>query len=156
LVLRAQLGTSDLTASPAIVTAIIAAPTLRVAAMVRTPMVAVIVMPVVTRRDIYHRLVARRGLIHNHRRASYDRRRTICHRGRARRRINRDRTWGVEDWHGQPKIEADRNSCLGGAGQSDCGYHCYQSEQMFCFHGRSDETPSGIFDSKPLIKPEHY
>jgi hypothetical protein len=39
--------------------------------------------------------------------------------------------------------------------------HCYEteqpfSEQMFCFHGRSDGGVFRVFDSGPLIKTEEH
>ena len=148
--LRVQRVTSSSAASAAIVTAIIAAPTGLMAAMAGATLVAVVVMPSVCRGDIHDRM-ARHGLIHHRRGAPHHGRRAICHR-RWARRVHRDRARGVKDWQRQPKREVYRNSCLGGAGQSDCGYHCYQTEQMFCFHGGSDGAVRNIFDSEPLIK----
>lgn len=147
--LRVEQGTSSLAASAPFRTATILAmtpflPTV-VAAMVITTLIAI----VVARTDNHDRTARRRGHI--------DHRRWAMHYGRrARRGVNHDRARGTNDWHGQPKIDADRNSCLGGAGQSDCGNHCYQTEQMFCFHGRSDDAVIYVFDSRPLIKTEDY
>jgi hypothetical protein len=127
-----------------------------IAAMVITPMIATIITPVIPGQD-HHRATRRDGAIHDHRFAArhrladHDR-----HRRRARWRDHGHCARGVKDWHRQPKIEADGNSCLGGAGQSEGCYHCYESEQMFCFHGRSDEAVRDIFDSQPLIKTLHY
>jgi len=45
---------------------------------------------------------------------------------------------------------------LGGAGQSERCNHCYQTEQMFCFHGGSDGVVEDIFDSGSLIKTDEY
>jgi hypothetical protein len=148
--LRVQRVTSSLATSAAIVTAIIAAPTGLMAAMARAALVAVVVMPTVSRGDIHHR-TPRHGLIHHRRRALHHWWRAVGHRRRAWR-IHRDRTRSVKDWQRQPKREVHRDSCLGGAGQSDCDNHCYQTEQMFCFHGRSDGAVRNIFDSEPLIK----
>ena len=128
-----------------------------IAAMVITTMIAPSIRPFVPRRDIpdrmaYHdRAIDDNRLTPRHGGADHDRRGRRAGRG-----IDRDRTRGVEDWHGQPKIEADGNSCLGGASQSDCGDHGDQSEQMFGFHGRSDGGGGGLFDSQPLIKTEEY
>jgi hypothetical protein len=155
LALRGQRVTSSLAASAAIVTAIIAAPTRLLAAMGVTALVAVVVVPSVSRRDIHDRR-PRRGLIYDYRRAAHDGRRAIRHRRRARRRVNHDRTRGGKDWQRQPEREVHRNSCLGGAGQSEHCNHCYQTEQMFCFHGGSDGAVRHIFDSKPLIKQEDH
>jgi hypothetical protein len=148
--LRVQRVTSSSAASAAIVTAIIAAPIGLMAAMARATLVAVVVMPSVRRGDIHDRM-PRHGLIHHRRRTTHHGRRAIRHRRRAWR-AHRDRARSVKDWQRQPKCEVHRNSCLGGAGQSDCGNHCYQTEQMFCFHGGSDGAVRNIFDSEPLIK----
>jgi hypothetical protein len=127
-----------------------------IAVMVITPMIATIITPVIPWQD-HHRATRRNGAIHDHRFAA---RRWFAddhrHRRRARRRDDGHGARGVKDWHGQPKIEADGNSCLGGAGQSEGCYHCYESEQMFCFHGRSDAALGDIFDSAPLIKTLDY
>lgn len=116
-----------------------------VTAMVITATIAIVVMPVVARGDIHDRTARSDGTIHDYRRAFH-------HRRRARWDDHCDRARAVKDRHRQPEREADGNSCLGGAGQSDCGNHCYQTEQMFCFHGGSDGDVVGVFDSKPLIK----
>jgi hypothetical protein len=151
-VLRVEWVTSSLAASAPFLTAIVVTITAflpAVAAMVITTLIAIAVVPFGARRDIYDRGVARHGLRHDDRWAMH-------HGRRARRRVNHDRARGVKDWHGQPKIEADRNSCLGGAGQSSYCNHCYQTEQMFCFHGGSDGAVRDIFDCRPLIKTEDY
>lgn len=158
-VLRVEQETSSLAASAPVRAATVMAitpflPT--IAAMVITTVVAIVVMPFVARGDGYDRAARRDRAIHDDRFAT---RHGLAHHDRrwwARRRVNHDRAWGVEDWHGQPKIEADGNSCLGGAGQSKGGYHCYQTEQMCCFHGRSDGAVRNIFDSRSLIKTEDY
>jgi hypothetical protein len=126
-----------------------------VAAMVITTLIAIVVMPFVTRGDIHDRAARRDRAIDDDRFATRHRFADHDRRGRrARWRVNHDRTRRVKDWHGQPKIEADGNSCLGGAGQSENCNHCYQTEQMFCFHGRSDGAVGDLFDSRPLIKTE--
>ena len=152
LVLRVERATTRLAASAPVRAATVMAitpflPT--IAAMVITTVVAIVVVPFVTRGDIHDRRAARGGHI--------DHRRWAMHYGRrARRSINHDGTRGMKDWHGQPKVEADGNSCLSGAGQSNCCNHCYQTEQMLCFHGRSDGVVGVLFDSTPLIKAEAY
>lgn len=152
-VFRVEQVTPSLAASATLLTAIVMAITpflpAVIAAMVITTLIAIVVMPFVTRGDIHDRGATRHGLIHDDRRAMH-------HGRRARRRVNHDRARGVKDWHGQPKIEADRNSCLGGAGQSSYCNHCYQTEQMFCFHDGSDDAVIGVFDSGSLIKTEDY
>ncbi len=151
-VLRVERAAPRSPASAPIRTAIVTAmtsflPTV-VAAMVITAVIAIVVVPVIARGDIHHR--AARG----DRAIQDDRRRAMHHAGRARWDNHRDRTWGVNDW--QPEREVDRNSCLGGAGQSERCNHCYQTEQMFCFHGGSDGAVRDIFDSGSLIKTEEY
>ena len=155
-VLRGERVTSSLAASapflPATFVAItpfLPAPTMSIVAIVITTLIAIVVMAFVAGRDIYDRSAARHGLIHNHRRAWH-------HGWRARRGVNHNRARSGEDWHRQPKNKFEGNSCLGGAGQSDCGYHCYPTEQMFCFHGGSDGAVRPIFESRPLIKPEDH
>ena len=124
-----------------------------IAAMGVTAVIAI----VVARGDIHDRAARSDRTIYDdrfatrHGFADHDR-----HGRRAWRDDHRDGARGGDDWHGQPKMEADGNSCLGGAGQSDCGYHCYQTEQMFCFHGGSDGVAGDIFDSGSLIKTEDY
>lgn len=150
--LRVERVTSDLAASAPVRAAIVTAmtsflPTV-VTAMVITAVIATIVMPVVARGDIHDRAARCDRAIYD------DRRRAMHHARRARWDNYRDRTRGVKDW--QPEREVDRNSCLGGAGQSERCNHCYQTEQMFCFHGGSDGAVGDIFDSGPLIKTEDY
>ncbi len=128
-----------------------------IAAMVITTVIATIIIPVIPRGDIHHRAARGDRAIHHDRFATRHR---FAHHDRrgwwARWRDDGHSPRGMKDWHGQPKMEADGNSCLGGAGQSDCGDYCYQTEQMFCFHGRSDEAARGIFDFGSLIKPENH
>lgn len=135
MALRVQRVMSSLAASAAIVTAIIAAPTGLMAALGVTALVAIAVVPLVSRGDIHDWMA----------RIRHDRR-TIRHRRRARC-VHRDRTRGVKDWQRQPEGEVHRNPCLGGAGQSDCGNHCYQTEQMFYFHGGSDGAGGEFFSA---------
>lgn len=133
-----------------------------IAALVITTMIATIIIPVIPRGDIHDRATRCDRTIDNHRFAT--RHGWADHHGHGRRTRGRDDGHGprgVKDWQRQPKIEADGNPCLGGAGQSDGGNHCYQTEQpfwepMFCFHGRSDEAGRDIFDSTPLIKTVDY
>lgn len=115
-----------------------------IAAMIITALIAI----VVARGDIHDRAARSDRTIHD------DRWRATHHGRRARWDNHRNRTRGVKDW--QPEREVDRNSCLGGAGQSKGCYHCYESEQMFCFHGGSDGVAGDIFDSGSLIKTEDY
>ena len=151
MVLRVRRVTSSSAASAAIVTAIIAAPIGLVAAVGVTALVTVVVMPHVTRSDI-HDGMAR---IHHDRRAISYRWRAIRHWRRAWG-VHRDRTRGMKDWQRQPNREVHRNSCLGGAGQSEDRNHCDQTEQMFCFHGGSDGDAVGVFECGSLIKQEVY
>jgi hypothetical protein len=153
--LRVRRVTSSSAASAAIGTAIIAAPTGLLAAMGVTALVAVVVMPSVTRGDIDDG-TARHGLIHDYwRRVPHHWGRAINHR-RGAWRVDRDGTRSVKDWPRQPEGDVHRYSRLGGAGQSENCNHCYQSEQMLCFHGGSDGSVRNIFDSRPLIKQEEH
>jgi hypothetical protein len=153
--LRVRRVTSSSAASAAIVTAIIAAPTGLLATMGITALVAVVVMPSVTRGDIDDG-TARHGLIHDYwRRVPHHWGRAIHHRRRAGR-VDRDGTRGVKDWPRQPEGDVHRYSRLGGAGQSENCNHCYQSEQMLCFHGRSDGHAAGVFECGSLIKKEEH
>jgi hypothetical protein len=54
----------------------------------------------------------------------------------------------MKDWQRQPKRKVKRDTCLGGAGQSGNCNHCYQTEQMFCFHGRFDGLFTQRFSSR--------
>ena len=145
-ILRVERVTSGLAASAPFLTATLRAMTSylpAVMAMVITALVAI----VVARGDI-HGLVPRHGLINHGWRAT--------HYGRRTRRGHYDWARGMKDWQRQPKREVKRDTCLGGAGQSGNCNHCYQTEQMFCFHGGSDGAVGNIFDSGSLIKTEDY
>ncbi len=144
--LRVERVTSSSTASAPFLTATFRAMTSFLPAIVAAMVITALIAIVVARGDIHDRAARCDRPIHDHRRWAFH------HGRRAWRGVNNDRTRRVKDWHGQPKIEADRNSCLGGADQSDCGNHCYQTEQIFCFHGGSDGAVFGVFDSRPLIK----
>ena len=146
MILRAERVTPGLAASAPVRTATLRAMTSylpAVMAMVITALVAI----VVARGDIHNRAARSDRTIDDDRRA-------LHHGRRARWDNHRDRTRGVKDW--QPEREVNRNSCLGGAGQSERCNHCYQTEQMFCFHGGSDGGVTRVFDSRPLIKTEDY
>ncbi len=128
-----------------------------VAAMVITTLIAIVVMPVIARGDIHHRAARRDRTIDDDRFATRHGFADHNRHGRwAWRRVNHDRARGVKDWHGQPENKLDGNSCLGGADQSERCNHCYQTEQMFCFHGGSDGAVIRVFDSGSLIKTEDY
>ena len=147
MILRVERVTSSLAASAPVRTTTSMAitpivPT--IAAMVITTLIAI----VVARGDIYDRTARRDRAIHD------NRRRAMHHAWGARWDNHRNWARRVKDW--QPEREVDRNSCLGGAGQSECCNHCYQTEQMFCFHGGSDGNAVGVFECESLIKTEDY
>jgi hypothetical protein len=148
--LRVKERIQNLAASATFLTTILVAITAFVAAMVITALIAIVVMPFVTRRDIHDRLATRRGLIHDWCATwhwlIHDDRRAIRHGWRARRLNHNDRTRSVKDWHGQPKHKPDRQPCLGGAGQSDNRNRCNQTEERYSFHGRSDEALATFFN----------
>jgi hypothetical protein len=147
MILRVDRVTSGLAASAPFLTATLRAMTSylpAVMAMVITALVAI----VVARGDIHDR--AARG----DRTRDDDRRRATHYGGRARWDNHRNRARSAKDW--QPEREVNRNSCLGGAGQSERCNHCYQTEQMFCFHGGSDGAAQDIFDFRLLIKTADY
>jgi hypothetical protein len=131
--LRVREWIQKLAASATVVVAIVAAITAFAAAMVIAALIAIVVMAFVTWCDIHDGCATRCGLNHDDRRA-------IRHGWRARRLNDYDRTRSVKDWHGQPKHKPDRQTCLGGACQSDNRNRCNQTEERYSFHGRSDEA----------------
>ena len=149
MILRVKEWIQDLAASATVVSAIVVAITAFVAAMIITALIAIVVMAFVTWRDIHDGCATRRRLIHDRRAARHwsihDDRRTIRHRRRTWR-VNRDGARGMKDWHGYPKHEPDIQPCLGGAGQSDNCNRCNQTEEMFSFHGGSDEALATFFN----------
>ena len=150
MILRVRERIQNLATSATVVSAIVAAITVFVAAMVIAALIAVVVMPFVTRRDIHDWRATGRRLIHDGLAASHglnhDDRRAIRHGWRARRLNDYDRTRSVKDWHGQPKHKPDRQTCLGGACQSDNRNRCNQTEERYSFHGRSDEAIATFFN----------
>lgn len=146
LILRAERVTPGLAASASFRTATLRAMTSYLPAVMAIVITALIAI-VVARGDIHDRAARCDRTIHDDRRATH-------HGWRARWDDHRDWTRSVKDW--QPEREVNRNSCLGGAGQSERCNHCYQTEQMFCFHGGSDGVAGDIFDSGSLIKTEDY
>ena len=150
MILRVKEWIQNLAASATFLATILVAITAFVAAMIITALIAIVVTPFVTRGDIHDRLATRRGLIHDWCATwhwlIHDDRRAIRHGWRARRLNHKDRTRSVKDWHGQPQHKPDRQPCLGGAGQSDNRNRCNQTEEMFSFHGGSDETLATFFN----------
>ena len=148
-ILRVKEWIQDLAASATIVTAILVTITAFVAAMIITALVAIVVMALVTWRDIHDGCATRRRLIHDRRAARHwsihDDRRAIRHGWRARRLNHNDRTRRVKDWHGHPKHKPDIQPCLGGACQSDNRNRCNQTEERYSFHGGSDGSPAEFF-----------
>ena len=141
-VLRVEWVTSGLAASAPVLTATLRAMTSylpAVMAMVITALIAI----VVARGDIHDR--AARG----DRTRDDDRRRATHYGGRARWDNHRNRARSAKDW--QPEREVNRNSCLGGAGQSEGCNHCYQTEQMFCFHARFDGLFIAFFTWRKMM-----
>jgi hypothetical protein len=112
-------------------------------AMVIAALIAIVVMPFVTRRDIHDWCTTQRGLIHDGLAVSHG----VIHDDRRARRLNDNHsTRSVKDWRGQPKKEPNRQPCLGGACKSNNRNRCNQTEERYSFHVRSDEALATFFN----------
>ncbi len=124
-------------------TAIVAPITVFASAMVIAALIAIVVMPFVTRHDIHDWCTTQRGLIHDGLAVSYG----VIHDDRRARRLNDNHsTRSVKDWRGQPKKEPNRQPCLGGACKSNNRNRCNQTEERYSFHVRSDEALATFFN----------